>query len=191
MKRLRKPKITGPKTALKAPEVFSGPFAPKEPTLKLGTREFGEMARWKRNDGSEGYGDVYRWLWRHPRVVTATFLPGTKRPCWTVIRDYVANDGVLNKRGMTPTCQALSETWARVNRNRAAREARLAAFEARTAASARPAPWPSQQPKPQARLEIVDPGETALQRLQRERRQRERDDALGGANFSSLGRPRE
>ena len=96
------------------------------------------MARWKRNDGSEGYGDVYRWLWRHPRVVTATFVPGIERPCWTVIRDYMANDGVLNKRGMTPTCQALSETWARVTRNRAAREERLAKLPASSSTWGRP-----------------------------------------------------
>ena len=88
------------------------------------------MARRTRTDGSEGHGDVYRWLWRHRRLLMDVFASLRGRPCWRVIRDCMAEEGVLNELGRSPTSQALSETWARVNRNWAAREERRAKLAA-------------------------------------------------------------
>lgn len=82
------------------------------------------MARRARIDRLTGYGAVYRWLWRHRRVLTDAFA--RTGPVWSVVQPYLADEGVVNQLGAPPTRQALSETWARVRRN-AAREAEIRA----------------------------------------------------------------
>lgn len=126
-------------------------------------------------------------------MLTSLFAPRRGRPCWPVIRDCMSEEGVLNELGRPPTSQALSETWARVNRNWAAREERRARLADKPEISARLVHWPAQQRaqaqlQPQARPAIVDSEETAWQKLQRERREKEYSDILGGIGSSTRGK---